>query len=285
MKKLLISGANGQLGRELAEKKSPDGIEMIFLDREAMDFLKPEKFKEIFDHYRPDYFINCAAYTAVDKAEEDKETCMQVNGHSLKQLAIETKRRGCKLIHISTDYVFDGMSPVPYNTDDQPKPLNSYGASKLLGERLAQENDPYCVIVRTAWVYSIFGNNFVKTMLRLLSSRDQISVVSDQTGSPTYAADLAEALLTVILSPKWSPGIYHYTNSGKISWFDFAEAVRESLQSSCKIIPITTSEYPTAAKRPMFSLLNSEKIVDDYGVKLYPWRDRLALMLSKLQKA
>ncbi len=288
MKKIrvLITGANGQLGSALTEYCAlNEQIETVLLSRKDLDLAVPEQIPAVLQHHQPDYLINCAAYTAVDKAEDDIDTAMQVNGFSVGLLARECYRLNCRFIHISTDYVFDGLSAEPYNVDDQPRPVNAYGASKLLGEVHAVRENPDTVIVRTAWVYAEYGQNFVRTMIRLLGSKEQISVVSDQTGTPTYAADLAAALVHMVSSGKWVPGIYHYSNSGKTNWYEFAEAIKAQIGSACRIIPITTAEYPTRAKRPAYSLLNTDKIVAVYNVTVPDWKSSLKRCLAKLNAA
>ena len=284
--RVLITGATGQLGSALAEYCAHnDQIETVLLGRKDLDLAVPEQIAEVLQHYQPDYLINCAAYTAVDKAEDDIDNAMQVNGFSVGILARECRNMNCRFLHISTDYVFDGMSAEPYNADDHPRPMNAYGASKLLGEVQAVKENPETIIVRTAWVYAEYGQNFVRTMIRLLGSKEQINVVSDQTGTPTYAADLAAALMHIVTSGKWVPGIYHYSNLGKTNWYEFAEAIKAQIGSACRIIPITTAEYPTRAKRPAYSLLNSDKIVTVYNVTVHDWKSSLKKCLLKLNPA
>jgi len=281
--KILVTGANGQLGKELKKiASSYPQFEFIFLSREDLPIHHFELLRNTFKGYRPAYLINCAAYTAVDKAESEKELAFQVNGEAVGVLAAICKEHNTKFIHISTDYVFDGRSAAPYKEDIPTNPQSVYGASKLEGEKQALQFNADSIIIRTSWVYSEFGKNFVKTMLKLLYEKQEINVVDDQIGSPTYAADLAETILTIIASGKWIPGIYHYSNKGIISWYDFALSIREQIKSSCKINPVSTSQYPTKATRPVYSVLDNAKIQNIYGVKLRNWKDSLARCLARL---
>jgi dTDP-4-dehydrorhamnose reductase len=223
----------------------------------------------------PQYCINCAAYTAVDRAESEQDMAMLVNGEAVGNLAAICKKFNTKLIHISTDYVFDGERETPYQPDDATGPVSIYGISKLKGEELCMRENADAIIIRTAWVYSEFGNNFVKTMMRLMNERPEIKVVNDQVGAPTYAADLAKACLDVIASNKWQSGMYHYSNSGKISWYDFAVAIKEMIGSDCIVHPIPTTDYPTPAKRPKFSLLDTSKIKEVFNVNIPEWKESL----------
>lgn len=283
MKKILITGANGQLGSEIKQiaPKYPE-FEFIFTDIKDFPLDNEEEIIRKYAVIQPDIVLNCAAYTAVDKAEQDEAVADAVNHKAPAVLADLTSKSGAKLIHISTDYVFDGKSPIAYNEDAIPNPKSVYGKTKLEGEKACLQNNPESIIIRTAWVYSEFGNNFVKTMLRLMDERESISVVNDQIGAPTYAADLAQVLLHILASGKWIPGIYHYSNKGEISWFDFANDIKEIAGKSCHIKGIPTSEYPTAAKRPAFSLLDTTKIKETYGVNISPYKESLKRMLSSL---
>jgi dTDP-4-dehydrorhamnose reductase len=281
--KILVTGANGQLGKELKKiASSYPQFEFIFLSREDLPIHHFELLRNTFKGYRPAYLINCAAYTAVDKAESEKELAFQVNGEAVGVLAAVCKEYHTKFIHISTDYVFDGRAAAPYKEDTPTNPQSVYGASKLEGEKQALQFNSESIILRTSWVYSEFGKNFVKTILKLLYEKQEVNVVNDQVGSPTYAADLAETILTIIASGKWTPGIYHYSNEGIISWYDFALSIREHIKNSCKINPISTSQYPTKARRPAYSALDNEKIQNIYGLKLKNWKDSLARCLVRL---
>lgn len=282
--KILVTGSNGQLGKEL--KKLAPGFpefDFIFLSREDMPIHHFEMVRHYFSVYAPDYVVNCAAYTAVDRAESEKDRAFQINGEAVGVLAAICKERGTKLVHISTDYVFDGTATSPYTEDDTPNPQSVYGASKLEGEKQALHFNPNSIIIRTSWVYSEYGKNFVKTMLKLMSEKEEVNVVYDQLGSPTYAADLAEVILQIIHSGKWQPGIYHYCNEGIISWYDFAVAIKKLTGSTCKINPIPTSQYPTAAKRPAYSALDTSKIITVYGIRAKNWKDSLGACINFLQ--
>lgn len=281
---ILISGSNGQLGSELKERAAshPDA-HFVFLSRDAFSITDGDALKACFDKYRPAYFINCAAYTAVDKAEEERELAFAVNADAPGKVAELCAAYQCRLIHISTDYVFDGTSSTPLDETQPVQPLNTYGASKLKGEELVMQVNPDSLIIRTSWVYSQYGKNFVKTMMRLMQERSEISVVADQKGSPTYAADLAEAILAVIFSGSWVPGIYHFSNHGTITWYEFAEAIRKETGSNCKVLPITTDQYPTPAKRPAWSVMDTSKFTTTFGIAMRPWLTSLEACLAKLK--
>ncbi len=281
--KIIITGSNGQLGSELKEiLKNHSDKECYFLDRDSLPLDQPERIADILSSYEADYFIHGAAYTAVDKAESEQDLADKINHQSTAEIAKYCAANGIKLIAISTDYVFDGNSSTALREDAQVDPINVYGLTKLKGENAILENDPNGIIIRTSWVYSTYGNNFVKTMIRLMSEREEISVINNQIGSPTYAHDLAKAIVDIINSGKWGPGIYHFSNEGEISWFDFASAIKELKGLSCYINPIPTSAYPTPAKRPSFSLLDKGKIKDVYGLVIPSWKNSLESMLEKL---
>lgn len=285
MKKILVTGANGQLGSEIKELADnyPD-FDFIFTDIADFPLDKTEEIIANFNRIQPDVVINCAAYTAVDKAEQDQVTADAINHLAIATLATLCQDWGAKLVHISTDYVFDGTSPVAYKEDDEPNPKSVYGATKLAGEIACSQQCPESIIIRTAWVYSEFGNNFVKTMLRLMTERDTLSVVNDQIGSPTYAADLAQVILTILDSNKWEPGIYHYSNEGEISWYDFAMDIKAIAQKSCEIKGIPASSYPTPAERPAYSLLDKSKITAVYGIVPVDYKVSLQIMMDRLEK-
>jgi len=282
--KILVTGSNGQLGKELKQLESfyPQ-FDFIFLSREDLPIHHFELLRNFFKGYHPQYLINCAAYTAVDKAELEKELAFQVNAEAVGVLSAVCKEYQTRFIHISTDYVFDGAATTPYKEDSPVNPQSVYGASKLEGERQALQFNPESIIIRTSWVYSEFGKNFVKTMLKLMSEREELNVVSDQVGSPTYAADLADVILRIISSGKWQPGIYHYSNEGVISWFDFATAIKELSGSNCVVKPIPTSQYPTPAKRPAYSVLDKSKIQLNFDIKLKDWKQSLEKCISLLK--
>lgn len=281
---ILVTGANGQLGRELQmlAAVNPE-YDFIFTDRTQLPIGDQQQVDTFFATRQPTWCINCAAYTAVDKAESDKDTAFRINGDAPGYLAAACRRHGARLIHISTDYVFDGSSAIPLKEGDPTGPINTYGASKLAGEQKAMENNPEAtVIIRTAWVYSEFGNNFVKTMIRLMKERPAINVVDDQLGSPTYAADLAAAILHIIAHPLFTPGIFHYSNEGRITWYQFAIAIRERIGSACTINPIPSSQFPTPAKRPHYSLLDKTLIRNTYQLIIPDWETSLETCLSRL---
>ncbi|HEX7846483.1 MAG TPA: dTDP-4-dehydrorhamnose reductase [Chitinophagaceae bacterium] len=287
--KILVTGSNGQLGKELkALEFAYPQFDLVFLSREDMPIHHFELVRNTFKAHQPNYLINCAAYTAVDKAESEKELAFQVNAEAVGVLAAVCKEHDCRFIHISTDYVFDGNATLPYKEEARTNPQGVYGASKLEGEKQAVELNPDSIIIRTSWVYSEFGKNFVKTMLKLMSEREELNVVYDQVGSPTYAADLAETILRIISNCQlsignWRPGIYHYSNDGIISWYDFAVAIRELSRSTCKINPISTAEYPTTAKRPAYSVLDKVKIQRVLNIELKGWRESLKNCLQRMQ--
>ncbi len=283
MKKIVVIGSKGQLGSELQELSvQHPHHQFFFLDKEELDITNEAAVSETIAALEPDFLVNCAAYTAVDKAESDKDICYAINADAVTFLAKACAENHIKFIHISTDYVFDGFSDKGYKEDDVTNPQNVYGLSKLQGEVNALKNNPDAVIIRTAWVYSVYGANFVKTMLRLMQSKPEIGVVADQMGSPTYAADLAHAILQIIETTNWKPGVYHFTNEGVISWFEFAQAVKDISGADCKVNPITTEQYPTPAKRPKYSVLNKNKIQAAYAIRLQPWRESLEKCIVKL---
>jgi dTDP-4-dehydrorhamnose reductase len=287
---ILVTGANGQLGKEIRDLAAHyKQFRFIFLSKEDLPIHESEQVQQYFKNVLPAYCINCAAYTAVDKAETDKEAAMLTNGDAVGVLAAACASFNTKFIHISTDYVFDGTATMPYTEDHSTSPVNYYGSTKLKGEELSVQNNNQCIIIRTSWVYSAYGNNFVKTMMRLMREKESLNVVSDQVGSPTYAADLANAILAVIQScqlktDSWKPGIYHYSNEGVISWYDFAVAIKELTDSKCKVNPIPTTAYPTPAKRPAWSVFDKEKIKSTYKMDIPQWKDSLILCIARLNK-
>ncbi|MDF2189751.1 dTDP-4-dehydrorhamnose reductase [Paraflavitalea sp. CAU 1676] len=284
--KILVTGANGQVGMSLRDLAAAHpAYDFVFVSKDELPIHRFELVAQYFEVVKPAYCINAAAYTAVDKAETDKENAFLVNGDAVGVLASACYKYGTRFIHISTDYVFDGNSPEPYKETTRTNPVNAYGISKLRGEALCLLHNPDAVIIRTAWVYSEHGNNFVKTMLRLMKDRPAINVVSDQVGAPTYAADLAQAMLEIVVKDaggQWAPGIYHYSNTGRISWFDFAVAIKELSGSACAVNPIPSSQYPTPAKRPSFSLLDTNKIQSTYQLSIPAWKDSLVQCLQRL---
>jgi len=283
MKKIIILGAKGQLGNEFQELESHfPAFTFYFFDVAELDIVQADLVNKKISEIKPDYVVNCAAYTAVDKAESDKELAYAINSDAVRNIAAACTANGSKLVHISTDYVFDGEASQPYQEDSNVNPSSVYGLSKLKGEKEALDADNDAIIIRTAWVYSIYGNNFVKTMLRLMSTKPEISVVADQYGSPTYARDLAVAIMQIISSDKWVPGIYHFTNEGIINWFDFASEIKAISGLPCTIHPITTDQYPTAAKRPKYSVLDKAKIQETFNIELKDWKESLQECLRKM---
>ncbi len=282
--KIAVTGANGQLGKELRQIASlyPQ-FEFCLRNRAELSIEKEEQLKNFFLTEKPQYLVNAAAYTAVDKAEQEKELAFLINATAVGNLASICDEIGCRMIHISSDYVFDGNSRAPYLETDNVNPVSVYGESKLKGEQLAMGGNADVIIIRSSWVYSEFGNNFVKTMIRLMSEKKEINVVNDQKGCPTYAADLAEAILTVISGNKWIPGIYNYSNKGEITWFEFASQIKNLTGSSCIIHPITTSQYPTPAKRPAWSVLDNSKIFEHYQILPKYWKESLKVCLHRLE--
>ena len=282
--KILVTGESGQLGSELKDLSVhyPNDT-FVFVNRETMPLDDLSKVLEVIATENPDLIVSSGAYTAVDKAESEAELVDIVNHQAVATMAKWTKENGKKLIHISTDYVFQGNSSTALKEDEPTDPINVYGLTKQKGEEAITASGADAIILRTAWVYSSYGANFVKTMIRLMTERDEISVIADQIGSPTYARDLAQAILVISHSDKWERGIYHYSNDGEISWYDFAVAIRELVQLDCKINPIPTEQYPTPAKRPKYSLLDKSKIKETFGVQVPEWRDSLSDALIKLK--
>jgi dTDP-4-dehydrorhamnose reductase len=285
---VLVTGANGQVGQELQVlAASYPPFTFVFTSHDNMPVHDEAAVQQFFAVHKPAYCINCAAYTAVDKAESEQEAAYQVNAEGPRILAAACKTFNTRFIHISTDYVFNGQSPVPYKEDAATDPVNLYGASKLKGEQLCLQANPDAIIIRTAWVYSSFGKNFVKTMMKLMHDRPAINVVSDQVGAPTYAADLAKCMMEIIASNQltgdnWTPGLYHYSNQGRISWYDFAVAIKELTGSTCTVNPIPTEQYPTPAKRPAFSLLDTSKIQQTFHCTIPEWKASLRACVKLL---
>ncbi|MCM8901624.1 dTDP-4-dehydrorhamnose reductase [Caldicoprobacter algeriensis] len=270
---VLVTGARGQLGYDVVERLKELNIEHIGVDKEEFDLTDEKETKEFIKSYKPDVVVHCAAYTAVDKAEDEKELCHAVNVLGTRYVAEACKEIDAKMLYISTDYVFDGEKEGPYEVDDQPNPINYYGLTKYLGERKVQNILQKYFIVRISWVFGKNGSNFVKTMLRLGQERKEVRVVCDQVGSPTYTYDLARLLCEMIQTDKY--GIYHATNEGYCSWYEFACEIFKTAGMDVKVIPIKSNEYPTKAKRPANSRL-SKKRLELMGFNLLPhWRDAL----------
>ena len=283
---ILVTGANGQLGKEIqvAAGAYPQ-FNFLFAGKEDLPIENKESIISFFKLHKFDFCINCAGYTAVDKAETEKELAFAINAEAVGNLATACKAADAGFIHISTDYVFDGTGTAPYKTTDLTNPVSVYGKSKLRGEELAIANHPAAIIIRTSWIFSSFANNFVKTMLRLMNERESINVVNDQFGCPTYAADLAHAILQIIQQyPDTAiyQHIYNYSNEGIISWYDFAIAIKELTNSKCIVNPIPTTQYPTPAKRPHYSVLDTTTIKNTFQLQIPNWKTSLQKCLLLL---
>ncbi|WP_286754044.1 MULTISPECIES: dTDP-4-dehydrorhamnose reductase [Sphingobacterium] len=280
--RIVITGASGQLGSELKDLLQDNTQrECYFLDRKQLPLDQIPIIQQILAMYEPDLIIHAGAYTAVDKAEEDQVTADLVNHVACEEIAQYCHLHGTRLIAISTDYVFDGSSASALTETAETAPINVYGQTKLAGEQAIQKWCPDAIIVRTSWVYSTYGKNFVKTMCRLMDERDVVGVINDQIGSPTYAKDLASAVVKIVDSSEWEGGIYHYSNEGEISWYDFAVAIRDFRSFDCQVKPIPTSAYPTPARRPKYSLLDKSKIKAVFAVEVPHWEISLAKMLDE----
>lgn len=287
IKRILVTGANGQLGNEMRLLASEHReFDFDFTDIQELDLTDENAVIEYCKKTMPSYIINCAAYTAVEKAEDNEDICYKINRDAVGNLAKAAKEVDAKILHISTDYVFDGSNTVPYVETDPVCPVSVYGKSKLAGEEILQSICTDSVILRTAWLYSPFGGNFVKTMLRLGKEKPSINVVSDQYGSPTYAGDLASALMKIISESEkgnFKPGIYNFTDEGTCSWYEFTLSIHKLAGiSGCKVLPVKTDEYPSRVKRPAYSVLNKNKIKTVYGIEIPNWEASLAICISKL---
>lgn len=280
-KTILVTGANGQLGNCLRELAPTTPHKFIFTDVAELDITSSEAVAAMFTKEQPDWVVNCAAYTAVDKAENDIELATLLNATAVGILADEAQKIGAGIVHISTDYVFKGDEPTPRVETDPVDPQSAYGRTKLEGEKLAAKN-PKSVIIRTSWLYSVYGNNFVKTMRRLGAEKAEIGVVADQWGSPTSAHDLAKAILVVIEKPEY--GLYHFSNEGVTNWALFAEEIMALSDLKCKVNHITTEQYPTPAKRPEYSLLSKKKFFTTFGFIIPEWEFSLEEVIMKLSK-
>lgn len=281
--KIVVLGASGQLGSCLKKVAAERNFSNIsFPTEEAGNILDTDLLNKLFTEEKPSFVINCAAYTAVDKAEDEQEICRKVNRDGASNIALACAEHNATLIHISTDFVFKGNVPQLLSETDPAEPENIYGLTKLEGEVSVATILPKHFTIRTSWLYSEFGNNFVKTMLRLGKERGQVGVIADQTGSPTYAIDLAGAILEIIESGNESYGIYHYSNEGVTSWFDFAKAIFEIGKISVVTSPVKTSEYITKAVRPAYSVMDKTKIKNTFGIKIPYWRDSLAVCIERL---
>lgn len=282
--KILVTGANGQLGNELRnvlESEFPGHT--LYTDIDDLDLTNADAVNSYVVRNEISHIVNCAAYTAVDKAEDEKLKCAAINVNAVQNIANAADAIGAKVIHISTDYVFDGTAHRPYKESDKVNPISQYGTTKRKGETALLALAPDSIIIRTSWLYSPYGNNFVKTMLRLGNELSQIKVVCDQIGTPTYAFDLARAIYNIIMSHQWVEGIFHFSNEGACSWYDFAKAIHDIAKiENCEIKPIPTEEYPTAATRPFYSILDKTRIKATYGVNIPYWKDSLIDCITRI---
>lgn len=273
---ILVTGASGQLGNELKNvSKNYFGYEFVFTDIEQLDISDENQVREFVVKTRPDWIINCAAYNFVDKAESEPDKALQINGLAVKNIAASITGSECKFIHISSDYVFDGKSNVPYGENAPVNPLTAYGRSKLAGEKNAMTHYG-TMVIRTSWLYSVYGSNFVKTIIKNAREKDSLKVVSDQTGTPTWAYDLAEAIMKIVSGVirnqfAFNAGIYHYSNEGVCSWYDFATLIVQEAGINCTILPVLSDEFSSAAVRPSYSVLNKTKIRENYEIVIPHW--------------
>lgn len=285
--KILVTGSNGQLGNELRALESlSDKISFRFTDIDDLDICDARQLTDLITQYNPDYIINCAGYTAVDKAEEDEEGAFSINAGAVQNIVNAIQNENCRLVHISTDYVLGGKAQQPLNEEAIPDPVSVYAQSKLKGEEIAMQLDN-SIVFRTSWLYSRYGHNFVKTILRLSREREEINVVSDQVGTPTWAADLANTIISIILtsneeSENYHPGLFHFSNTGSCSWYDFALKIVQISGSSLKINPIPTEQYPLPAYRPPYSVLSKEKILKTYGISIPSWEESLEKCIKQI---
>lgn len=286
--KILVTGSKGQLGSKIKDLSVDfQSFSFSFTDLDELDITNFNSVLDFFKFEKPDIVINCAAYTAVDKAEDDYENAFKINALGPENLAKACNVHNSKFIHISTDYVFDGKErEKPYLESDFTSPQSVYGSTKLEGENLVLKNLQDAIIVRTAWLYSEYGHNFVKTMLNLAQSRTELSVVNEQVGSPTYAGDLAQAILQISMQyfeeNYWKSGVYHFSNLGKCTWFEFAKEIFKIKNINIKVNPVTSEEFPSKVKRPKYSVLDKEKIITTYKIDVPDWRDSLKIVLEKL---
>jgi len=290
MKTILITGANGQLGKEIrlfSESPKLAAYDFLFTDIDLLDITSRKCIEEYYAEHRFDLVINCAAYTAVDKAETESALAHLVNCTAVKNLASVCSNLKIKIIHVSTDYVFDGCTSVPYRETDIPNPASVYGLTKYNGELELINSDADSIIIRTSWLYSSFGNNFVKTILRLGKERESLNIVYDQVGCPTYAKDLALTILDIMYkvfseTRNFKGEVYHYSNEGVCSWYDFAIEILRTAGINCTVNPIDTSQYPLPAKRPQYSVFNKSKIKSDFGITIPYWKDSLAMCMQRI---
>jgi len=274
--KVLVIGSEGQLGLEFRKiSNSYDSFYWFFSTIKTLDLLRLETIDSFLNNINPNVIINCAAYTNVDKAETEPILANKINYKAVEIISKWTSAKNKKLIHISTDYVFDGLSKFPFSEKSKTKPVNEYGSSKLKGEIACLKNDSNSIVIRTSWLYSSFGKNFVKTMIDLMKKKDSVKVVNDQIGSPTYAYDLAKVIIEIIINSENKSGLFHYSNEGKTSWFEFAKSIRELYNLNCEIIGVPSKEFKTIAKRPQYSLLNKSKIKTIFNLEIPNYKQSL----------
>lgn len=281
--KILITGCQGQLGNEMRLALTGSEHTVLLTDVAELDICRADAVEDYVREHGITHIVNCAAYTSVDRAEEDPVTAARINTAAVENIARAAARHSVRVVHISTDYVFSGHDSLPYEENMPANPRTVYGKTKFAGEKVLQALCPAPVIIRTAWLYSSFGNNFVKTMLRLGRERDELNVVYDQVGSPTYAADLARAIMCVLGSPEWRPGVYHFTDAGVCSWYDFTKAILREAGIECRVNPILSSEYKYRTPRPPYSVLNTRKIRTVYGAETPYWLDSLSRCIAELR--
>ncbi len=289
MKTILVTGSNGQLGSEIRNLSSScDFFDFIFTDFEELDISNFKSLEKFFAKNKIDFLINCAAYTNVDKAESEKEKAFLINGKAMENLVKMCEKHNCKLIHISTDYVFNGKKYFPYKEDDKENPNSVYGKSKLAGEKIIINSNIEYIILRTSWLYSSYGNNFVKTILKLAKKVEKLSVIFDQIGTPTYAKDLSKIIFHILKEKienkkKFKKGIYNFSNEGVCSWFDFSKEIIDFYDINLKLIPIETKDFPTVAKRPHYSVLNKSKLKREFNYEIPHWKDSLLDCLKQMK--
>jgi len=289
MTTILVTGSSGQLGSEIRERSARySGYNFVFTDMAELDITDRDATSAFITEQAPSWIVNCAAWTAVDRAEDEEEAATLINGKGVENIVSAISGSDCRLIHISTDYVFDGSSPVPWSEDDPPSPVSAYGRSKLDGERAAMRW-PHTLIIRTSWLYSSYGSNFVRTILRKAGSEESISVVFDQAGSPTYAADLAAAILDIISGViqnrhLFVPGIFNYSDEGICSWYDLATEIVAAAGSDCRVMPVRSSQFPSKVRRPAYSVLDKSKIREHYNLTIPHWRTSLNNCITKINR-
>ena len=284
MTTILITGSHGQLGNEMQQAAARfPAFRFIYTDVEDLDICDKAALNAFVKANAVNVIVNCAAYTAVDKAEDDVELCYKINAEAVRNIGEVAHQNGLKVVHVSTDYVFDGTNYMPYSEDQDVSPNTVYGKSKLAGEQALMETCEQAVILRTAWLYSSFGNNFVKTMIKLGTERDSLNVIFDQIGTPTYAADLADTILKILSHETFTPGMYHFSDEGVCSWYDFTKTIHRIAGITCDVRPIETKDYPARTPRPHYSVLNKAKIKATYGITIPHWEESLERCMKILQ--